>query len=306
MNFKKRNSNITKVLYIVLVLCIVSIMFLSIYSMFNQSETQNQSNANLNLNGGENNNNNADSEEAILDFFRRRETEPQTEPATETKTEPQTQPREIDEREIPEPIAEPQTDLPGNNNNNESGESGEVIEPAGQENQQNQENQEEPPLPTDRTADFIDDSVRDAIEVFSNPSVFARPVQGQVLKLHSPNTHEYCLAMNDYRTHAGIDIESEIGAGVKSVSDGVVYSVHDDPLMGKTVVIEHYGGIKSIYKNLHETIPANITPGAQIKSGETIGLVGQTALIETGDVPHLHFEMTKDGEPADPFDYIGF
>ena len=112
--------------------------------------------------------------------------------------------------------------------------------------------------------------------------------------------------MNDFRTHTGIDIDSDIGINVKAVSDGIISEIYDNPLMGMTVIIDHYGGIQSIYRNLQEAIPRNITVGAAVKGGEIIGGVGQTALIEIGDVPHLHFEMKKDGAYIDPLEYINF
>jgi murein DD-endopeptidase MepM/ murein hydrolase activator NlpD len=280
MNFKTRNSNITKVLYIVLVLCIVSILFLSIYSIFNQNETPNDTDNqhNLNLNNGSEN---TDGEETALDFFNRnrRETEPATEPPTQRPDNP------------PGRTEQPRTA---------------PTEPVLQAPAADPDPQEEVPVPTDRTADFIADPIADAIEVLSVPSLFIRPVQGHVFKRHSPDTAVYCIAMNDFRTHIGIDIDSEVGVNVRAVSDGVVSAIYEDPLLGKTVVIDHYGGIQSVYRNLQEAIPRNIAVGAAVKGGDVIGGVGQTALIKMGGVPCLHFEMKKDGEHVDPFDYIGF
>jgi len=127
-----------------------------------------------------------------------------------------------------------------------------------------------------------------------------------VLKKHNPDIPEYSVVMNDYRTHIGIDIESESGAGVKTVCGGVISEITDNPLMGKTVVITHPGNFQSIYMNLQQSLPQNITVGAEVKCGDIIGGVGDTALIETSDTAHLHFEMKKDGKYIDPLEYIDF
>ena len=263
MNFRVRSSNITKVLYIVLALCIVSIMFLSVYSMFNpKEEPDNKENQNNLLN----NNNGYDDSEDAFDFFKRNTTERPTEAPTTKQTEKPT---------------EPITAAP-------------AAEPEIQENT------------TDKTADIILDPVEDAVEVLSVPAVFIKPVPGAVSRAHNPDTPEYSIAMNDYRTHMGIDIDSEIGVNVKAVSNGVISEIYDDPLMGMTVVIDHPGNIQSLYMNLQEMLPKNIAVGVEVKGGDVIGGVGETALIEIYDVPHLHFEMKKDGYYTDPFEYIKY
>jgi len=294
MNFKARSSNITKVLYIVLVLCILSIMFLSIYSMFNQNQNQNQ---HENQNGQDNQNNvlldngenDYDSEDAIFDFFKKSTTESTTQPPTQP---PMTQ-RPTAQPKPTEPAAIPVQPATGNT----------VIPPI-QEMEPNAAPDNQPATATDRTADIIIEPEESVIEVISVPQIYLKPVSGYVSRKHNPDTPEYSIAMNDYRTHLGIDIDSEIGVKVKAVSDGVISEIYDDPLMGKTVVIDHPDNIQSIYMNLQEAIPKNITVGTTIKGGEVIGGVGETALIELFDVPHLHFEMKKDGSYTDPLEYI--
>jgi len=281
MNFKARSSNITKVLYIVLVLCFTSILFLSIYSVLNQNGNQeNQNNIDNNLNDFNINNDNVlqndspydDSEDALLDIFRKKETATPEIP-TQKPTEIMTQPTEAI--------------LPTED----------IITPPESE----QDNQ---PATTDRTADIILDPAEEAIEVLYVPIIYIKPVSGYISRNHNPDTPEYSIAMNDYRTHMGVDIDSEVGTKVKAVADGVISDIYDDPLMGKTVVIDHADNIQSIYMNLQDLLPKNITVGTTIKVGDVIGGVGETALIEIYDVPHLHFEMKKDGSYTDPLEYI--
>ena len=44
--------------------------------------------------------------------------------------------------------------------------------------------------------------------------------------------------------------------------------------------------------------------GDTVTAGQTIGAVGDTALLEVGSAPHLHFEVLKNGDPVNPIDYL--
>ena len=44
--------------------------------------------------------------------------------------------------------------------------------------------------------------------------------------------------------------------------------------------------------------------GDVVKAGDVISGVGITALFESMDPPHLHFEVLKDGNPIDPASFI--
>ena len=49
---------------------------------------------------------------------------------------------------------------------------------------------------------------------------------------------------------------------------------------------------------------ALVAVGDTVRAGDTIGTVGQTALLETGEEPHLHFEVYHDGEPTNPAGFL--
>ena len=110
--------------------------------------------------------------------------------------------------------------------------------------------------------------------------------------------------MGDWRTHVGIDIKKDIGESVCAVDAGIVEKVYDDDLFGKTVVISHLGGFSTKYSNLDKDIAIN--EGDEIKKGQEIGKIGNSALCEKNEAPHLHFELLKDGEQVNPKDYIKY
>lgn len=130
---------------------------------------------------------------------------------------------------------------------------------------------------------------------------FIRPVDGKVIEEFSDNNLIYNEALRDWRTHNGIDLEAEAGTQVLAAANGVVENVFDSS-MGTSVVIDHQNGYKSVYANLDENIA--IKKGDEVAEGDVVGIVGNTALGDATDLPHLHFEISKDGENVNPCDYM--
>lgn len=89
-----------------------------------------------------------------------------------------------------------------------------------------------------------------------------------------------------------------------AAADGVVSKIWDDALMGRCVAISHDGEIYTFYKNLDPTLTNGIKEGAEVKRGDKIGTVGNTAIAELADEPHVHVEMTVNGLAVDPRDYF--
>ena len=96
---------------------------------------------------------------------------------------------------------------------------------------------------------------------------------------------------------------AEAGTEVKAAAAGTVYSVYTDDQMGTTVVIRHTGGYSTTYASLAED-PA-VAAGDEVELGQTIGAVGQSALLESAIGDHLHFAVSKDGENVDPMEFLG-
>lgn len=131
---------------------------------------------------------------------------------------------------------------------------------------------------------------------------FIMPTIGNVAKTFSIDALVWSNTMEDYRTHNGIDVCASVGEGVMAAADGIVTEVYVDPMMGNTVVIAHDGGAETVYQNLGDDI--TVSTGDTVKSGEVIGSVGESALIEIAEEPHLHFEMLVNSTRVDPLAYI--
>lgn len=130
------------------------------------------------------------------------------------------------------------------------------------------------------------------------------PAQGVIAKGHDSTIQVWSETMGDYRVHLGVDIQTAEGAPVYAAADGTVTKVWDDALMGRCVAIAHEGDVYTFYKNLDKDLSENIEQGKTVKCGQKIGTVGNTAISELADEPHLHIEMTVKGLAVDPRDYF--
>ena len=71
---------------------------------------------------------------------------------------------------------------------------------------------------------------------------------------------------------------------------------------GLTITIEHDNGFKTVYANLLTS--EFVVEGEKVQKGQTIGTVGNTAIFESSDDIHLHFEILKDNVNVDPATYL--
>ena len=100
----------------------------------------------------------------------------------------------------------------------------------------------------------------------------------------------------------GIDIKADKTTVVKAAEAGTVKTIKNDPRYGLTIVIEHEDNFQTVYSNLLTS--EFVVEGEKVEKGQSIGTVGNTAVFEIADEPHLHFEILKDSLPVDPSIYI--
>ena len=156
---------------------------------------------------------------------------------------------------------------------------------------------DEGPAEVPAPVDNIDSSTVEAAA-----PVFAWPISGEVERGHSGDRLVFDVTMQDWRSHAGIDILAERGAVVQASCAGTVESVRQDDMLGTVVTIAHANGIRTVYANLEDS-PA-VSEGQQVEAGQAIGAVGRSALCEIGQPSHLHFAIRADGREVDPAAYL--
>ena len=124
------------------------------------------------------------------------------------------------------------------------------------------------------------------------------PLEGKIITSYAMECLAYNETTRDWRTHNGIDMAAEAGTKVCAAADGTVYNVYKDDTMGTTIVIAHQDGYVTEYASLSGDVC--VAAGDLVKMGQTIGYVGNTALVENAIGDHLHFAVTKKGESTNP------
>lgn len=148
------------------------------------------------------------------------------------------------------------------------------------------------------------DRMEDAYEAtMAEGSVTVKwPLQGDVTATFSQQELTYSQTMADWRTHEGLDITAEAGQTVSATQGGTVTAVYQDDFLGNVVVVSHSGDLATLYANL-EAEPA-VAVGDTVTAGQALGQVGNSALLETAEPSHLHFEVFENGNAVDPLGYL--
>ncbi len=136
------------------------------------------------------------------------------------------------------------------------------------------------------------------------PLALSLPVSGKLLKGHDATLQVYSSTMGDYRVHLGVDISTPENGEVCAAAAGKVSKVWTDPLMGQCVAVDHGDEVLTVYKNLSADLASGIAEGKTVKAGQKLGCVGDSAMLEMAEEPHLHFEVTVKGMQVDPLEYF--
>ena len=163
-----------------------------------------------------------------------------------------------------------------------------------------QETAEEVPVETSRASAEAAVSEEPQVQEVFEETVL--PVSGTVLQDYAMEHLAYNPTTQDWRVHTGVDLAAPMGQTVKAARGGTVTAVYEDAYLGHTVVIQHGDGYTSHYCNLAPEM--SVSAGETVQTGQALGVIGGTALIETAQEPHLHFEVYHNGEPVDPAGFL--
>lgn len=131
---------------------------------------------------------------------------------------------------------------------------------------------------------------------------FIMPVDGEHLTGFSMDSLVYSNTLAEWITHRGIDIKAEKTTIVKASATGKIKAIKDDPRYGLSIIIEHSNGFETVYSSLLST--EFVKEGDTVEQGQAIGTIGNSAVFETAEGSHLHFEILKDGEYINPDIYV--
>lgn len=97
-----------------------------------------------------------------------------------------------------------------------------------------------------------------------------------------------------YKLHTGVDLRASRGTNIYAANGGTVITSTYSAAYGNYVVINHGGGVSTLYAHMDKRA---VSKGDTVAQGDVIGYVGSTG-YSTG--PHLHFEIIKNGSTIDP------
>ncbi len=97
-----------------------------------------------------------------------------------------------------------------------------------------------------------------------------------------------------YVFHTGMDLGAASGSNIMAMKSGRVVSAKYNGGYGNVVILEHAGGIRTLYAHCSKLL---VKAGEKVSKGQVIAKVGSTG-NSTG--PHLHIEFRKGGKRFDP------
>ena len=124
---------------------------------------------------------------------------------------------------------------------------------------------------------------------------FGRPCSGPITSGFGMRFHPI---LHIRRLHAGIDFGAPSGAPINAANGGVVIAAQKMRGFGNVVMIDHGGGITTVYGHCSRIF---VSSGQRVTRGQRVASVGSTGLA-TG--PHLHFEVRINGHAVDPRRYL--
>ncbi|MDQ4148951.1 MAG: peptidoglycan DD-metalloendopeptidase family protein [Actinomycetota bacterium] len=99
------------------------------------------------------------------------------------------------------------------------------------------------------------------------------------------------------RAHTGVDMDGSTGDPIRAAKAGRILGVSCGGGYGNCTVIDHGGGITTLYAHMSR----KAVSGGTVERGQVIGYVGCTGSC-TGS--HLHFEVRVNGAPQNPMRYL--
>lgn len=115
-------------------------------------------------------------------------------------------------------------------------------------------------------------------------------------------TSEYGMRVHPitgaYKLHTGTDIGAPMGANFVAAAKGVVVKAEMTPAYGNMVIIDHGGGVQTLYAHGSEIV---VQVGQEVEAGTPVLKVGSTG-YSTG--PHAHFEIRINGQTVNPMEYL--
>ena len=148
---------------------------------------------------------------------------------------------------------------------------------------------------SEEIAALIRERVATASGAVRGTGIFVFPVNGRITSGFGYRRHPI---LGTSRLHAGVDFGAPQGTTIYAADSGSVIYAGWYGGYGRTVIVDHGGGITTLYAHSSRLF---VSVGQAVTQGQAIAAIGSTGL-STG--PHLHFEVRQNGNPVNPMAYL--
>lgn len=145
-------------------------------------------------------------------------------------------------------------------------------------------------------SDTLAHEIKTRVTRFSDTEAVLTPASGLRMPVRGPAGDRFGIRHG--RLHAGIDLRAAYGSRVVAAAGGLVLFAGGLGPYGNVIVIDHGGGLTTVYAHLAGFVVAE---GDPIDDGQLIGFVGATGRSSGA---HLHVEVRVHGSPVDPSVYL--
>ena len=136
-------------------------------------------------------------------------------------------------------------------------------------------------------------TLEDWVKLAAAPTMW--PVQGAIMSSFGERQDPF---NGEGAFHRGVDISGEYGQRIIAPADGVVEFAEFRSGYGRTVILNHGHGYKTLFGHMSGFA---VAAGQRIQRGDVIGYIG-TSGRSTG--PHVHYEVHLNNTPLNPYKYL--
>lgn len=131
-------------------------------------------------------------------------------------------------------------------------------------------------------------------------TLFTIPAEGTDLVKTGIGVYRTLTAINVTYRNPGVDFLVTEGTNVLAAYDGKIVYAGTQTMSGRTIVIEHGYGLKSVYWHMSSV---SVAEGDLVKAGDVIGVVGTTGFTQS---TNLHYGLYIFKTPVSPYDLWGW
>lgn len=176
-------------------------------------------------------------------------------------------------------------------------------EPVDEDTTEEDNNSSEEPSEAPQNTDIpvgADNSVGTGFS-FSEADTLSMPIAGDIILSYSMDSTIWFPTLGVYKCNPGLYIGGDVGTTVTASAPGRVDNITINEELGNVVTIDMGNGYKATYGQLDNIA---VSQGEVVLAGSVIGTVANPTIYYTTEGSGIYFELTKDGSPANPFEYM--